>query len=101
MVFMASQPLILSYHAVSGTWPSRLAIAPHILREQLGRLARLGFARVTLSPLERRPGFPGFPLSELERRRHEGTLPERTLAVTFDDGYASSLRAEAILAEFG
>jgi glycosyltransferase involved in cell wall biosynthesis/peptidoglycan/xylan/chitin deacetylase (PgdA/CDA1 family) len=84
---MGARPLILSYHAVSGTWPSRLAIAPHVLREQLGRLARLG--------------FEGFTISELERRREDGSLPERALAVTFDDGYASSLRADALLAEFG
>lgn len=84
---MGAQPLILSYHAVSGTWPSRLAIAPHVLREQLGRLAQLG--------------FEGFTISELERRREDGSLPKRALAVTFDDGYASSLRAEDILAEVG
>lgn len=84
---MSARPLILSYHAVSGSWPSRLAIEPHVLREQLGRLSRLGYV--------------GLTVSEAERRRLDGTLPERSVAVTFDDGYASTLRAEDILAEFG
>jgi glycosyltransferase involved in cell wall biosynthesis/peptidoglycan/xylan/chitin deacetylase (PgdA/CDA1 family) len=80
-------PLILSYHAVSASWPSRLAIEPHVLREQLGHLSRLGYV--------------GLTVSEAERRRRDGTLPERALVVTFDDGYESTLRAEDILGEFG
>jgi peptidoglycan/xylan/chitin deacetylase (PgdA/CDA1 family) len=79
--------LLLSYHAVSSTWPSPLAIPERALEEQL----RLMRAR----------GYEGFTFAAWERRRSEGTLPPRSVVVTFDDGFASTLRAKPILDAVG
>lgn len=81
------RPLILSYHAVSSRWRSPLAVSPDVLRRQLAFL--------------RSRGFTGLTFAESERRRLEGGLPKRCLVVTFDDGYASTLQAKAILDEAG
>jgi peptidoglycan/xylan/chitin deacetylase (PgdA/CDA1 family) len=80
-------PLVLAYHAVSSSWRSQLAIPELVLARQLGLLARRGYV--------------GLTLSEAERRRADGSLPARSVVVTFDDGYASTLRALPILAEAG
>ena len=84
---MPSRPVVVSYHAVSDTWPSALAIRTNVLRERLGRLAHAGFVDMTIS--------------EAERRRRDGTLPPRSFAVTFDDGYRSTLEAKPVLDELG
>jgi peptidoglycan/xylan/chitin deacetylase (PgdA/CDA1 family) len=65
--------LVLCYHAVSGEWPSSLAVSPERLREQLGRLLAAGYEGATFSQVAR------------------GDAPRRALAVTFDDGYRSNL----------
>lgn len=80
-------PLILCLHAVSAHWRSPLAIAPELLRAQLGRLAGRGFT--------------GLTLSEAERRRAAGEPTARTVVVTFDDGFASVVRAVPVLRELG
>lgn len=72
---------------MSSSWRSRLAISERSFRAQLGLL--------------RRRGFVGFTFAESERRRSAGTLPERSLVITFDDGFASVLRAKPILDEAG
>lgn len=54
-----------------------------MLEEQLGLLARRGHV--------------GLTYSEWERRHSAGTLPERTVVVTFDDGYSSTLLARSIM----
>jgi peptidoglycan/xylan/chitin deacetylase (PgdA/CDA1 family) len=82
-----ARPLVLCYHAVSSTWRSQLAISERLLERQL----RLIAAR----------GYVGLTLSEAERRRADGSLPDRSVVVTFDDGFASTLRALPILAEVG
>ncbi len=81
------RPLILGYHAVSSTWRAQLAISESDLRTQLAYLKKRGFV--------------GLTFSDAERRRREGTLPHRSVVVTFDDGYASTLRAVPILEELG
>lgn len=78
-----SPPLVLSYHAVSSSWPSALAVPESVLEAQLGLL--------------RRRGYIGLTFAEWARRRLAGTLPRRSVAVTFDDGYASTLKAKPIL----
>jgi peptidoglycan/xylan/chitin deacetylase (PgdA/CDA1 family) len=83
----AAEPLILAYHAVSSHWRSQLAIPERVLARQLGLLAGRGYV--------------GLTLSEAERRRADGSLPPRSVVVTFDDGYASTLRALPVLAEAG
>jgi peptidoglycan/xylan/chitin deacetylase (PgdA/CDA1 family) len=81
------RPLIVAYHAVSSSWRSPLAITESALRSQLGYLHRSGYV--------------GLTFADAERRTRDGTLPRRSVVVTFDDGYASNLLAAPILAEFG
>jgi peptidoglycan/xylan/chitin deacetylase (PgdA/CDA1 family) len=83
----APRPLVLAYHAVSSTWQTPLAVPEATLRAQLEHL--------------RDQGYVGLRLSDAERHRRNGTLPSRSLVVTFDDGYASTLRAAPILASLG
>ncbi|HEY7004458.1 MAG TPA: polysaccharide deacetylase family protein [Gaiellaceae bacterium] len=84
---LAQPHLMLAYHAVSSTWPSSLAIPEKILAAQLAFL--------------RGRGFTGLTFAEAERRLVAGTLPPRSVVVTFDDGYLSILRAKPILERFG
>jgi peptidoglycan/xylan/chitin deacetylase (PgdA/CDA1 family) len=81
------RPLILGYHAVDSSWRSPLAISPGALAEQAEHL--------------RRRGYVGLTASEAERRRLAGSLPERSVVFTFDDGYASTAQAATVLAEYG
>jgi peptidoglycan/xylan/chitin deacetylase (PgdA/CDA1 family) len=83
----ARRPLMLAYHAVSSTWASPLAISEATLDEQAAHM--------------RRRGYEGLTFAEAERRRAEGTLPPRTVVFSFDDGYASTLRAAETLARHG
>ncbi|TMC46559.1 MAG: polysaccharide deacetylase family protein, partial [Chloroflexi bacterium] len=80
-------PLILCYHAVSSTWPVPLATSEHALELHLSLL--------------KQKGFVGLTFSDAERRRLAGTLPERSVVVTFDDGFLSTLRAKPLLDEVG
>jgi peptidoglycan/xylan/chitin deacetylase (PgdA/CDA1 family) len=83
----SGRPLIVAYHAVSSSWRSPLAITESALRSQLEYLHRSGYV--------------GLTFADAERRTRDGTLPRRSVVVTFDDGYASNLLAAPILAEFG
>jgi peptidoglycan/xylan/chitin deacetylase (PgdA/CDA1 family) len=83
---MNHRPLLLAYHAV-GAWSPTLAIPEPALRAQLALLHRRGYV--------------GLTAAEAERRRQVGTLPPRTVVVTFDDGFRSVLRARPILEEVG
>lgn len=78
--------LVLMYHRVAEPAhdPWNLAIAPRRFDEQL-RVLR-AFA-------------PVLPLGRMLRELDAGTLPERAVAVTFDDGYADTLLAAAPLLE--
>lgn len=86
-----SRLLILCYHGVSlrdehGALPE-LYIPPSLFRRRLERL-RARDCRV-------------LPLGEAVRRLHDGTLPPRSVAITFDDGTQDfAERAVPLLREF-
>jgi peptidoglycan/xylan/chitin deacetylase (PgdA/CDA1 family) len=83
----AIPPLILCYHAISTSWKTSLAVPLERLEVQLRRFAARGYA--------------GLTFAEAERRRQAGTLPPKTLVVTFDDAFASIATARPILRELG
>jgi peptidoglycan/xylan/chitin deacetylase (PgdA/CDA1 family) len=74
--------LILGYHGIAQEdehlWNPSLFIAPEHLAQRL-RLLRAG-------------GFNILRLSEAIQRLNAGTLPERSVAITFDDGYVDFYR---------
>jgi peptidoglycan/xylan/chitin deacetylase (PgdA/CDA1 family) len=83
--------LILCYHGVSMTdeheWSPTLYITQDKLRERLRAL--------------RDGGYTILPLSEATRRLYDGTLPPRSVALTFDDGAVDfERRALPVLREF-
>lgn len=80
-------PLILCYHAVSSSWDSELAVAEEQLERQLSLL--------------RGQGYVGLTFAGSERARLAGRLPKRSVVVTFDDGFASTLRARPVLDRAG
>jgi len=48
-----------------------------------------------------RRGYEGLTVAEAERRLRSGALSRRTVVVTFDDAYESTLRARPLLDELG
>src|SRR3712207_2771196 len=81
--------VVLLYHRVERLHsdPVALAIRPERFEEHLEVVRR------TAEPM---------PLGELMRRRGEGTMPRRAVAVTIDDGYADVLeRAVPLLERHG
>lgn len=78
-----SDTLVLCYHAVSDSWPAPLAVSADQLRSQLERLVDRGYRGATFSEAV------------------AGGRSGRTLAVTFDDAYRSTLLARPILDELG
>lgn len=86
-----SRLLILCYHGVSledeHVWNPALYVSTGLLRERLSCLRRAGCAVL--------------PLSEAVRRLYEGSLPARSVALTFDDGtYDFYRQALPVLEEF-
>lgn len=84
--------LIVGYHGVSladeHVWDGRVYISPGLLRERLALLER---ERCTV-----------LALSEAIDRLYLGTLPPRSVVLTFDDGFYDFYRCAApILNEFG
>jgi peptidoglycan/xylan/chitin deacetylase (PgdA/CDA1 family) len=76
--------LVLCYHAVSPTWRATFSVTPDTLERQLTLLVRRGWQGATFSDAVLDP-----PAA-------------KTLAVTFDDGFASVLEcAEPILSSLG
>ena len=78
---MASTP-ILMYHSVADEPPRttrRLAVGPAALREQLAWLADNGYS--------------GMTFCDAARLLLRSELPERTVVLTFDDGYADFVTA--------
>ncbi len=78
--------LVVTYHAVEGS-DSPLCIAPSLFEQQLETLATASAAVLTVS--------------ELAHRAREGTLPERAVALTFDDALASAATAAEALDRHG
>ena len=66
--------LVLCYHAVSPTWPADLSVTPEAFEWQLSRLVAHGWQGSTFTEAVLNPPA------------------DRTLAVTFDDGFASVLQ---------
>lgn len=84
-----SQPRILMYHMVSecpaGARFRGLRVQPDQFRRQIGFLARNGWQFVTMNEL----------------MAFNGISPEKTVAITFDDGYLDNLtNALPVLREF-
>jgi peptidoglycan/xylan/chitin deacetylase (PgdA/CDA1 family) len=81
----ANGALILTYHAIEeGSSP--LCVDPALFRRHLDCLTELGATTITVA--------------ELGAALRAGELPERAVAITFDDGCASAVRVAApLLAE--
>lgn len=76
--------LVLCYHAISPSWPAELSVTPESLANQLEYLSRRGFRGITFTDGVR------------------GRSTGKTVAITFDDGYASTLElARPLLGRFG
>jgi peptidoglycan/xylan/chitin deacetylase (PgdA/CDA1 family) len=79
---------VLAYHAI-GPQPSPITITSDLFNQQMVWLSQNGYKTVSLSKL----------LAWLTQRQ---PLPERTIALTFDDGFASTYtHAFPLLAEYG
>jgi peptidoglycan/xylan/chitin deacetylase (PgdA/CDA1 family) len=84
---VASHALIITYHSVE-PGPAPLCIEPERFRAHLSCLAELGATVLTVA--------------ELAEQLRRDDLPERAVALTFDDGYASVARIAApLMAEHG
>lgn len=84
---MGARALILTYHAVE-PGPAPLCIAPALFRAHLDCLDRAGARTLTIT--------------EVAQGLARGELPDRAVAITFDDGLASVAREAApLLAERG
>jgi peptidoglycan/xylan/chitin deacetylase (PgdA/CDA1 family) len=68
---------------VSSAWPSALAVGDDVLERHVRFLRKRGYVALTFS--------------DAERRRREGTLTKRSVIITFDDAFASTLAAKPIL----
>jgi peptidoglycan/xylan/chitin deacetylase (PgdA/CDA1 family) len=66
-----SEVLVLCYHAISPTWAAPLALSPELFERQMTMLVRRGWQATTFRDAVREPPAP------------------KTLAVTFDDAFAS------------
>lgn len=87
-----SRLLILAYHGVSlddeHLWEGALYLSPETFRSRMSALKNFGAAVL--------------PLGEAVERLYAGDLPDRAVAVTFDDGaYDFHARAFPVIREFG
>lgn len=72
----ARASVVLQYHHVSDTTPAATSVTPDRFREHMDYLAEHDFEVVSLEAL-------------VEARRDGKSLPDRTIAITFDDAYSS------------
>ena len=79
---MSHGALVVTYHAVE-PGPSPICVDPDLFRRQLDELVGGGARSLTVR--------------ELGERLAAGTLPDRAVALTFDDGFASVVRTAAPL----
>ena len=82
----AEAPLVICYHGVSSEWSNPTAVSTSAMTRQLALL----HAR----------GYVGFTFCDLISNLESGTLPKRAVAITFDDGYRSTLTAKPVLDSF-
>ncbi len=88
-VLAAEHATIVLYHHVSETTPPSTSIAPAVFRQHMSLLKEEGFHVIALPDL----------LSALRERRE---IPDKSVAITFDDGYISIFdTAFPMLQEFG
>lgn len=82
---MSASALVVTYHAVDrGAGP--LSVSPELLREHLDQIADAG--------------VPALTLTEIAAHLDAGTLPDRAVALTFDDAFGSVVEhAAPLLAE--
>jgi len=76
----AARGAVLMYHRIA-TLPTderHLCLAPELFRRQMAHLRRY---------------FHPMPLEDMARAVRDGTLPDRAVAVTLDDGYLDALTA--------
>jgi peptidoglycan/xylan/chitin deacetylase (PgdA/CDA1 family) len=83
----AGDAVVLMYHRVcAGAFPGGVSVSPAHFAEHLQAL---------------RGSFTILPLGELCRLRAAGTVPRRSLAITFDDGYLDNLtEAKPLLEQY-
>lgn len=74
------KPLIVTYHSI-GEGPRPLCIEPELFSHHVARFAAHGLTVLTVS--------------ELADRLRRGDLPDRSLAITFDDGFADTVEVAA------
>lgn len=82
----ADHAVVLLYHHVSDTTPASTSVSPALFAKHLDHLARGGY---TVWPLGR----------ILEALASGGPIPDKTVAITFDDAYHSVLDGAAPLLE--
>ena len=81
---LVSEVLVLCYHAISPTWAAPLALSPELFERQMTMLVRRGWKATTFRDAVQEPTAP------------------KTLAVTFDDAFASVYeQAYPILSSLG
>ena len=78
----ADHAVVLVYHHVSSDTPSSTSVSPEIFRQHLDYLNSEGFSVLPLSLV----------LKTLAQR---GTVPDKTVSITFDDSYRSILEQAA------
>jgi peptidoglycan/xylan/chitin deacetylase (PgdA/CDA1 family) len=80
-------PVFIYHRVTDADPPSREVISPARFREHLELLRRLGYRTATASALA-------------EHMLGRAALPEKTVLLTFDDGWKDNVQAAAVLREF-